>query len=247
MASRSPVSVTLIIPIYNEEQLVKKAIEDCLQKLEDDFEDYELIIVDDGSKDRTAAILQENFSNDSRVVFCPNYINLNQGASVQRAMAIATKDYVVHNGIDLPLNIKDIRIFLETAGDSDVLVIQRQQYSGATSWRLLTSNINIFIRTALFPVVTRGLKDMNFTQIYKRQTLRSIMPIAKSPAFTTPEMIIRARVTGLNVKVCNATFHARSNGAGSLGKLHDILWTIYDMFRFRYLLWIGLEKHGKVK
>lgn len=247
MQTKSPISVSVIIPVYNEEKLVRSAIEDCLSKLDADFEDYELIVIDDGSKDETASILRAHFGNEPRLVLSPNSINLNQGVSVQRGMAIATKDYTVHNGIDLPLDIKDLRALLDTVGDADVLILQRKQYSGATNWRLVTSNVNIFIRTLLFPILTRGVKDMNYTQIYKRSILKSILPLAKSPAFTTPEMILRAKATGLKVETREVVFHARTHGSGSLGKLHDILWTIYDMFRFRYLLWIGLQVHGKVK
>lgn len=247
MQTRSPISVSVIIPVYNEEKLVKSAIEDCLRKLDADFEDYELIIIDDGSKDETAQIIKACFSGEPRLVFLPNYINLNQGASAQRGMAVASKDYTVHNGIDLPLDIKDLRALLDDIKDADVLILQRRQYSGATNWRLFTSNINIFIRKLLFPLLTKGVKDMNYTQIYRRSILSAIMPLAKSPAFTTPEMILRAKTLGLKVETRDVVFHPRSHGSGSLGKLHDILWTIYDMFRFRYLLWIGLQVHGKVK
>jgi glycosyltransferase involved in cell wall biosynthesis len=247
MQAKSTTSISVIIPIYNEEKLVKTAIEDCLAKLEEDFEDFELVIIDDGSRDLTATILNENFSNHPHLVFIPNYINLNQGASVQRGLSIASKDYTVHNGIDLPLNIKELRSLLDDIKDADALILQRKQYSGATNWRLLTSNINILIRTMLFPILSRGVKDMNFTQIYRRAILPQIMPLAKSPAFTTPEMILRAKSLGLKVETRDIQFHARTHGAGSLGKLHDILWTMYDMFRFRYLLWIGLQVHGKVK
>lgn len=247
MALKSQKSLSLIIPIYNEEKLVKTSIDECLRKLDEDFEDYELIIVDDGSKDETSNILKANYNNIPNVILCPNYVNLNQGISIQRAAAIAKKDYVVHNGIDLPLDIKDLRFFLEGTEDFDVLVLQRKEYNGASKWRLLTSNINIIIRKILFPSLTKGIRDMNYVQIYKKNILSRIMPLAKSPAFTTPEMIMRARLLKLNIQIKENEFHARNEGTSSLGKLHDILWTIYDMFRFKNLIWLGLEKHGKVK
>jgi glycosyltransferase involved in cell wall biosynthesis len=247
MQSKCSISISLIIPIYNEEALVKAAVENCLQQLEHDFIDYELILIDDGSRDTTASILKAHFSNHNRVVFLPNMINLNQGVSVQRGYAVAKKTFAVHNGIDLPLSIVELRVLVEDIGDADVMVLQRKQYSGATSWRLVTSNVNILIRTLMFPILSRNLKDMNFTQIYRMDQVQNIMPLAKSPAFTTPEMIFRAKDAGLKIKIKDVQFHARTHGSGSLGKLHDILWTIYDMLRFRYLMWIGLDKHGKVK
>lgn len=247
MSEKSKNSVSLIIPVYNEEVLVKDALNECLAKLAANFEEYELIVVDDGSKDNTKKIILENFSNSPNVVFCPNYINLNQGVSIQRALAIATKKYVVHNGIDLPLDINDLRKSIDETPDADMIVFQRTIYSGATSWRKLTSNINILIRRILFPKLTTGIPDMNFTQVYTKQIIPFVMPLAKSPAFTTPEMIMRARLMKYTIQLKEIHFHARQHGSGSLGKLHDILWTIYDMFRFRHLLWMGIEKHGKVK
>jgi dolichol-phosphate mannosyltransferase len=247
MSGKCTKSLSLIIPIYNEEKIVKAAIEDCLVSLENDFEDFELIIINDGSRDGTQNILVEFFSSHPRIKLIPNYINLNQGVSVQRGHAMATKAYTVHNGIDLPLKPSEIKTHLENIGDIDVLVLERKKYSGATSWRLLTSNVNILLRKVLFPFLTSGFKDMNFTQIYRREIINKILPLAKSPAFTTPEMIIRARCLNMKIKTVDAEFQERKVGTGSLGKVHDILWTIYDMFRFRYLLWIGINKHAKVK
>lgn len=244
---KSKKSLSLIIPIYNEEVLVYDAIKECLTKLEQNFEDFELIIVDDGSKDNTSKIIQENFSNNPHIVFCQNYVNLNQGISIQRALIIASKDYISHNGIDLPLNVNDLKDTLDQCDDFDIIVFQRVQYTGATKWRKLTSNINITLRKILFPKLSSGIDDMNFTQVYPKKIIHQIMPLAKSPAFTTPEIIMRAKLLGCKMHLKELVFHARQHGRGSLGKLHDILWTIYDMVRFRILIWVGINKHGRIK
>jgi dolichol-phosphate mannosyltransferase len=247
MTAKSTKSISVIIPIYNEATIIKSAIADCLQALNNDFEDYELIIVNDGSKDNTQQILDENFVNTPQIRLLSNYINLNQGISVQRAMTQTTKEYTVHNGVDLPLRPSEIKKHLETMGDVDVLVLERKRYSGATPWRKLTSNVNTLLRTILFPLLTKGISDMNFTQIYRTEIISQILPLAKSPAFTAPEIIMRAKLLNLKIKTVDSEFQARQVGGGSLGKLHDILWTIYDMCRFRYLVWIGINKHGIVK
>lgn len=247
MGEKCSQSLSLIIPVYNEEKLLVEAVEDCLAALQKDFEDFELILINDGSTDRTEHILREEFAGKKNMVIVSNYINLNQGISIQRAMAMASKSYTVHNGIDLPLKPSEIRRHLETIGDTEVLILQRRIYAGATRWRLLTSKLNILIRKILFPILSKGIRDMNFTQIYKTSIIPRVLPLAKSPAFTTPEMIFRAKVLNLRVKLADADFSERTEGTGSLGKLHDILWTIYDMLRFRYLLWIGIDKHSKIK
>lgn len=240
-------SLSLILPLYNEETLLESALNYCIDVLQNDFEDFEIILIDDGSKDRTLSILQEKFAQYPFIKIHQNFVNLNQGITVQRGWKIAEKDFVLFNGIDMPLDLKEVKSILDELNEYDVIVLERSIYQGATQWRLITSNVNFWIRKLLFPVLTSGFKDMNYTQIYKKSIIDSIMPLAKSPAFTTPEMIIRARINGLRIVQKMITFNERKHGTGSLGKLHDILWTIYDMFRFKYLLTIGINKHGIVK
>lgn len=244
---KSSHSLSLILPLYNEEVLLESALNYCIEVLENDFEDYEIILIDDGSKDQTMNILTEKFSHLPKIKIHQNYVNLNQGISVQRGWKIAEKEFVLFNGIDLPLDLKLVKNIIEENQEYDVIVLERSIYEGATQWRLITSNINFWIRKLLFPNLTRGFKDMNYTQIYRKSVIDSILPLAKSPAFTTPEMIIRARLNDLKIVQKMISFQERKHGTGSLGKLHDILWTIYDMCRFRYLLTIGIQKHGIVK
>jgi glycosyltransferase involved in cell wall biosynthesis len=248
VSSHSNLEISLIIPIYNEEVLVKSALDQCLFMLKEKFIRYEVIIIDDGSRDRSLSIIEENFSSDPNIRIEKNFVNLNQGISVQRGLKMAKYDWISFNGIDLPLSINELASALESkSAAADVIVFERKKYSGATKWRLLTSNVNIILRSFLFPFLSNGFRDMNFTQVYKKSIIDYVMPLAKSPAFTTPEMLFRAKINSLKIVCVNSDFQERKHGSGSLGKIHDILWTIYDMFRFRYLLWVGIEKHGKTK
>jgi len=238
-------SVSLIIPVYNEEKLIAAALTKCLDALKKDFSDFEIILIDDGSRDNSIQILKEFETKFPEIKVFQNYINLNQGISVQRGYAVATKDYILHNGIDLPLNPGSIKELIDCMGDAHVLVVQREIYSGATLWRRITSKCNIAIRKLLFIRLSKGIRDMNYTQIYRKDIVKMVLPLAKSPAFTTPEMVFRARYAKLKVITKYIAFEARTMGKGSLGKLHDILWSVYDMIRFRYLLSLGIKKHGK--
>ncbi|MBN4049727.1 glycosyltransferase family 2 protein [Bacteroidales bacterium AH-315-N07] len=240
-------SISLILPIYNEEELVEESLRICLAALENDFDDYEIIVVDDGSKDNSLAIVKKVQQENPHVKIIENHINLNQGISIQRALTRCTKDYVLHNGIDLPLNPSELKGLIQIMEDNDVLILERKKYSGASLWRRFVSKINILLRKVLYPGLSKGVMDMNFVQIYRREILPMLLPLAKSPAFTTPEMLYRANYHNLKVIRKSMDFQARPGGRGSLGRLHDILWTLYDMIRFRYLLWLGLRVHGKAK
>ena len=244
---KSSKSISLIIPVYNEEKLIQNSILKCTAILDNDFLDYEVIIVDDGSKDKSLDIVKILSLNNEKIKIVENCINLNQGVSIQRALKFAKKEFITHNGIDLPFDPTVLRSLLEEINGFDILVLERKKYTGASNWRKIISILNIFIRKLLFPILSKNLNDLNYIQIYRSSIIPYILPLAKSPAFTTPEMIFRARYLAYKILTQKIDYNPRMSGKSSLGKLHDILWSIYDMIRFKFLLVMGLKKHGITK
>ncbi len=224
-------SISLIVPVYNEGEMLEGVIKGCIETLEKDFKDFELILIDDGSADGTGDLMDKIAAGNKRVKVLHNLVNMNVGISVQRGFASATKTYVVHNAVDFPLAVSDIRPLVEKMDGVDVLVLERTSYAGYTLWRWVTSKANRLLMRLIYRA--GGIRDMNFTQVYRREVLPSIMPLSKSPSFTTPEMIIRAIRSGLNVKGEPVRYIPRSAGKGAFGRPHDMLWSFYDMLRFR--------------
>lgn len=240
MPNKISESISLILPVYNEINLLEPTVRRCIQALSRDFVDFELILVDDGSTDGTGEVMDKLAKGDERIHVLHNIINLNVGISVQRGMAIATKDFIVHDAVDLPLSVEDIAGCMQHVKDCDILVLERKSYAGYTLWRWITSKINRTLLRALFAY--GDIRDMNFTQIYRRNIIPGILPLAKSPAFTTPEMLLRARRLGLHVKSIGSDYLPRTSGKGAFGRPHDIFWSMYDMFRFRLKVWKKLKR-----
>lgn len=238
--SKNSESISLVLPVYNEKILLEPTVRRCIQGLSRDFEDFELILVDDGSTDGTGDVMDELAKSDDHIHVLHNIVNLSVGIAVQRGMVSATKDFVVHNAVDLPLSVEDIARFIKHVKDCDILVFERQSYAGYTLWRWITSKINRLLLRVLFG--SNDIWDMNFTQIYRRNIIPEISPLAKSPAFTTPEMILRAKRLGLRVKSIDVDYQPRTTGKGAFGKPHDILWSMYDMLRFRLKVWKKLKR-----
>jgi glycosyltransferase involved in cell wall biosynthesis len=235
--------ISLILPVYNEKESLERAVKICTEVLSDDFEDLEIILIDDGSTDGTGEMMDELAKDDGRIRVLHNLVNLNVGISVQRGMSLASKEFVVHNAVDLPLSIEDISKFIGKMQDCDALVLERKTYAGYTSWRWFTSKVNRMLLQLFFGI--GGIRDLNFTQVYRQDIIAGILPLAKSPAFTTPEMILRAWRAGLRVKSLKVDYYPRVKGKGAFGRPHDILWSMYDMVRFRLNVWKKLKKDIK--
>ena len=230
-------SISLIISAYNEETIIDDCVQTCIDSLSSYFNDYELILINDASTDRTGQVMDNLAKAHQNIIVLNNETNLNMGASIQRGMTIATKDYVTFNAADLPFNPDKYKELIENAPDTDMIVVERIKYSGTSNWRRLSSICNRAIIRILFPCLKRSIRDTNYLQITKKEALPQIMPLAKDPIFTWPEMIFRARHLGMKVVTVKADYTPKHERKGAFGKPKDILWALREMLRFRWRLW----------
>lgn len=97
---------SLILPIYNEEQNIDSAVTLLLKN----FPQTEIILVDDGSTDKTADILRA-YSDSAKIIGCPK--NIGKGHAIKMGVQAATKDYIVFCDADLPFGISGITKLME--------------------------------------------------------------------------------------------------------------------------------------
>jgi len=230
-------SISLIISAYNEEPIIEDCVLTCIDSLSTHFDDYELILINDASTDRTGQSIDELAEKHPNVVALHNKQNLNMGASIQRGMLASTKDYVTFNAADLPFDPDKYKVIMDNAPEADMIVVQRIKYNGATKWRRISSLLNRALMRLLFPILKWNIRDTNYLQITRRTVLPFLMPLAQGPIFTWPEMIFRARYLKLKVKTANARYIPKHIRKGAFGKPGDILWALKEMINFRYLLW----------
>ena len=223
------VAVSVVIPGYNEERNIENAVRRCLSALERSGLRHELIVVNDASTDRTGEIAESLAINHPAIRVIHNPINLNVGLSVLIGMHAARGRLVTHNAMDLPFDPEDLGRLLPMLDNADIAVVVRKDRSAHSSWRKITSIVHHWMVRILF---WTDIRDMNFVQAYRREVIQRLHVKAKSPAFVTPELLIRARRAAFRIVEMEADFHRRQVGASSFGKSRDILWTFSDMLSF---------------
>lgn len=85
------IKISVIIPVYNSEKYIRQCLDSVLNS---DYENLEIICIDDCSIDSSFEILNEYKQKDSRIVLLKNEENLRAGASRNKALKYATGDYV---------------------------------------------------------------------------------------------------------------------------------------------------------
>ncbi len=235
---KSKKTVSVVMAGYNEEKIIKPAAEKIYTTLETAFDTFELILIDDASKDNTYVLMKEFAEGKENVIVMENEVNLNFGTAVLRGMLAAQYEYVTFTACDLPIAPSDIvKLVYEMDDRYDMLVMERTDYV-TTKWRGVTSRLNMILLHILFPKLTKGTPVLNYSQIYRDRIMHRIVPMSRSPIFVWPELIFRAKLLPdskwINIKVKCQVDNLRG---GAFGHPHDIIWGIYDMLRFRIRLW----------
>lgn len=186
--------VTIVIPVYNEETLLESAIDDLHQKLDDWGWDYELVITENGSTDRTQEIVKELESKYSQVRGLhtnePNY-----GLALRRGIEKAGGTYVICDEIDICDTDFYQRAIALLESDAADMVVGSKRHPEARDrrpWirRLATAVVNFFLNILLDfkGTDTHGLKA------FHRQRLLPVVAqcIVDKDIFAT-ELVIRAQ------------------------------------------------------
>lgn len=222
-------NISVVIPAFNEEQNIRTAMQRALEALRPRFEAFEILVINDCSRDATGVIADELAARHPEIRVIHNERNLGAGHCVWLGFRNARYELVTHNAMDYPFDLCDLDLLLPVLRDADVVVAARKQRAGYSSYRKLTSHVNLALLHLLFNL---RLNDYNFTQLYRKRVLDTVKTQTRSTAFITPETLIRAYDMGFRIKEVEVNYHARTAGVATSGHPKVILRSVRDMLKF---------------
>jgi glycosyltransferase involved in cell wall biosynthesis len=221
--------ISVVFPAYNEEQNIRATIARSLEVLHSLFDDVEILIVDDASRDHTGEIAEELAAEHAQVRVIHNSHNMGQGESILRGFRQACSPLLIHNAMDYPFDLQELRRMLPLLNQADIVVAVRKSRAGYNLYRKFVSLANLALLRLLFGLT---LRDYNFVQLYRKAVFDTLHVEARSPAFVTPEMLIRAHDLGYRIREVVVDYLPRQKGQATTGRPTVILWSLRDMFRF---------------
>ncbi len=253
-------SVSLLCWAYNEEDSIQEYLEKATRLMESSVEDYEIVLIDDGSTDRTYEIAEAFRQNDSRLKIFRNERNLNVGISSQRAIQRASKEFLFWQTIDWCYDISNLRSFLEYLKAFDIVQgVRRKSIEGEgrlfkllggnyltrrsdTVQKAIVSLINYLLIRSLFRVPLSDFQNVTF---YPTKWVQSIRYESKS-SFANPEGLIKSYWKEKVIKEVLIDFIPRGKGKAKGTKLKAIISSVEDILKL-WCKWIALGKRGNIK
>jgi glycosyltransferase involved in cell wall biosynthesis len=200
--------LSLVLPAYNEEAGIAHAIAEAdaaLAELRDRSESlasgaapcgpYEIIVVDDGSRDHTAAVVQQALARHPRVRLLRHDGNRGYGAALRTGFEAARGRCIAFTDADCQFFLADLQPLLELCETHDVAVGWRTDRQDSRLRKFYSRGYNLLARTLLGTTV----RDIDCAlKVFRREALTRILPESRG-FFVNTEMLTRARQQHLRV------------------------------------------------
>ena len=223
------VSISVFFPCYNEQDNLVRVVKQALVVLEKLKADFEIIIVDDGSSDRTGQIADELAGQDERVKVVHHRTNLGYGAALQSGFKAATKELVFYTDGDGQFDINEMPPLLGLMEQYDIVSCYRLNRQDN-----LVRKINGWCWTKLvcllFGIKIRDI-DCAF-KLYKREIFDNIK-VVSTGALIDAEILARAVRKGYRVTQQGIHHYPRTAGAQTGANLRVILRAFKELLRLR--------------
>ncbi len=229
---------SLIIACYNEEKLLRESIARIISVLNDSVFSYELIFVDDKSKDTTSAIIESLVKKRSGWKAIYHTENEGRGKTVRDGIAAARGNVVGFIDVDLEVSPVYIPHFVRMiiGGNADVVTGLRVYREGIMSLHraILSRGYSWLVRSML------GIPLQDTETGYKFFNREKILPILKKTKnngwFWDTEVMTYAHYLGLTIKEVPVLFVRRFDKISSVRLVHDTFAYIISLIKFHQQL-----------
>lgn len=228
-------SLSVVIPAYNEEENIEWLVADMVKDLPKyDIPNYEIIIVDDGSTDKTGEII-DSLTNRFKNVRVVHQENGGYCRALLSGIKEAKKDYVAYFPADGQTLVRDIAKCIPNLGKVDLILGDRGERLDYSPYRMLLSHIYLMLLRIFF---NNPYRDINWFHIWKREKIQFLKPVS-SGIFILAEIVIRFRNKKYAIREAPVPYRARRAGEVKNAKLTIAIRTLLDLLRFWFLLRTG--------
>jgi glycosyltransferase involved in cell wall biosynthesis len=226
-------SLSIALLMFNEEECIEAAIDETLAFCRDTLEDWEIIVVDDGSTDSSAGIVENYLTRESRLRLVRHPQNRGMGAGIRSGIENATKEYFIFNASDGQIPAVEIKKLLPHLAEADIVLSTYENMRESVGREVLSRSFRVYMH-AIAGIEFR----LEGLYLYPTKTAQMIAPLIDSDTFFFSfEMIKRGIERGLTIANTQMRCGPRIAGASKIANTRRIVRVSKEAMRFGFRRW----------
>jgi len=202
-------SLSIFMPAFNEEGNIAATIIDASKAAKKYTRDYEIVVVDDGSRDKTAEIVSEMGKLDPHIRLVSHAHNRGYGSAVKTGLKSVKKDWIFFTDSDGQFRYDELGSFVDATQHADLIMGYRR--------KRMDPFHRVFVAQVLLKIwnfVLFGLTVRDVDCAYKlfSKDLLSKITLKSESAITVTEFIIKAKNLGIRIKQLPVIHYPRRFG-----------------------------------
>ena len=223
-------SLSVVIPAYKEEGNLPNLIRDAVRDARKISKNFEIIIVNDGSPDKTGEVAEALAKTYNEVKVIHHKKNKGLALAWRTGIQAAKNDIILYIEGDEQQPLKDQYDLFNKIKNADLVLGTRTDRSDYTFFRKCLSYGYLFLIFIFFGL---RYKDVGWSQAYRRKIFDKIEMKSVTPFFDT-EVIIKALRNGFRVTEARSYYRSRKTGFTSLGNIRTAIKMFVEMMKMRF-------------
>jgi dTDP-L-rhamnose 4-epimerase len=211
-AATSPAEegLSVIVPAYNEAGNLESILRALLAELPAVTREFEVVVVNDGSRDGTGPIADRLAAEDERIRVVHHPFNIGFGGAQKSGFRAARLDWVVVVPADHQFDVRDLARFWERRRDCDLVASVRADRHDSLGRKAISAGFNAFMRS----VLGIPLRDVNWVKMWRRTLFDSIQVELRGFGVDA-EIVAKARALGYRMAEIEVPHYPRTWGTSS--------------------------------
>lgn len=218
-------NLTIVVPAYNEAENLSDAIQMISSGLPVSLADHEIIIIDDGSRDDTAAIIRAITASSNKIRAIFHNANHGKGAALKSGFNAAIMEWVLFTDADLQIDISELSAFLKHTASHDIIIGYRQDRKDPFSRIFFSGIYTAIIRLSL----GFRFRDLNCPFKLIRKSFLDSCNFQSKGFFIDAEIMHAAHVKKARIKELGVACKPRQKGESTV-KFRHVIETVKELF-----------------
>lgn len=211
--------LSVFFPAYDEEKNIKETVTEAAKLLPTLASKWEIIVIDDGSEDRTSLIVKELGLKNKNIRLIQHPQNYGYGAAIKTGLKNCRYKIICHVDSDGQFTFGEVKYFLPLLKTADLVLGYRKKRTDSFYRQLLQKTLWI-VDYLLFGLNVRDV-DCGF-KVFKKEVLVKIGKLKTESAITETEFVVKALKAGFKFAQVGVSHHPRMDGTQTGGKFKVI-------------------------